>query len=213
MKENKQKYYNEINSLRCSDPKKMWSEIKKQASNKARSNPFNCDISPDRFNRYFINITENLDVKFKVKPEIAFLWKSSRNEFKFQHISHTDIQYYFNSLADKNENDILYMDVKLLKLASRSGHIKVAWIHGQFLSWERYCTRWLEKGQGNTGLKEHHLYVTFHGTTRSQKCISYSGAHVWNFILTKMDPHCSIGLFKSTFRKLLMQCSVSDLKF
>ena len=60
---------------------------------------------------------------------------------------------------------------------------------------------------------EHHLYVTFHGTTRSQKCISYSGAHVWNFILTKMDPHCSIGLFKSTFRKLLMQCSVSDLKF
>ena len=60
---------------------------------------------------------------------------------------------------------------------------------------------------------EHHLYVTFHGTTRSQKCIRYSGAHVWNFILTKMDPHCSIGLFKSTFRNLLMQCSVSDLKF
>ena len=60
---------------------------------------------------------------------------------------------------------------------------------------------------------EHHLYVTFHGTTRSQKCIRYSGAHIWNFILTKMDPHCSIGVFKGTFRNLLMQCSVSDLKF
>ena len=36
---------------------------------------------------------------------------------------------------------------------------------------------------------EHHLYVTFHGTTRSQKCIRYSGAHECNFILTKMDPH------------------------
>ena len=32
---------------------------------------------------------------------------------------------------------------------------------------------------------EHHLYVTFHGTTRSQKCIRHSGAHIWNFILLK----------------------------
>ena len=29
IKENKQKYYNEINSLSASDPKKIWSEIKK----------------------------------------------------------------------------------------------------------------------------------------------------------------------------------------
>ena len=59
----------------------------------------------------------------------------------------------------------------------------------------------------------YHLYVDFHGTTRSQKCIKYLGPHIWNFILTKMNPHCSIGLFKSTFRNLLMQCSVSDLTF
>ena len=42
---------------------------------------------------------------------------------------------------------------------------------------------------------EHHFYVTFHGTTRRQKCITYFGAHVWNFILTKGDPNCSICLF------------------
>ena len=60
---------------------------------------------------------------------------------------------------------------------------------------------------------EHNLYVTFHGTTRSRKCIRYSGAHVWNFILTKMDPHRSIGVFKSTCRIILMQCPVLDLKF
>ena len=59
----------------------------------------------------------------------------------------------------------------------------------------------------------YHLYVDFHGTTRSQKCIKYLGPHIWNFILTKMNPHCSIGLFKSTFRNLLMQCSVSDITF
>ena len=60
---------------------------------------------------------------------------------------------------------------------------------------------------------DHHLYVTFYDTTRSQKCIRYSGAHVWNFIITKMNPLCSICLFKSTFRNLLMQCSVSDWAF
>ena len=51
IKENKQKYYNEINSLSASNPKNMWSEIKKLVSNKSRSNPVNCDISPDRFKR------------------------------------------------------------------------------------------------------------------------------------------------------------------
>ena len=36
---------------------------------------------------------------------------------------------------------------------------------------------------------KHHLYVTFHGTNRNKKCIRQSGAHVWNFMLTKMNPH------------------------
>ena len=68
IKENKQKYYSEINSLSASDPKKMWLEIKKLVSNKSRSNPVNCDISPGRFYKHFINITKNLDDKFKMKP-------------------------------------------------------------------------------------------------------------------------------------------------
>ena len=57
----------------------------------------------------------------------------------------------------------------------------------------------------------YHLYVDFRGTTRSQKCIKYLGPQKWNFTLTRMNPHCSIGLFKSTFRNLLIQCSISDL--
>ena len=59
----------------------------------------------------------------------------------------------------------------------------------------------------------YHLYVDFHGTTRSQKCIKYLGLHIWNFIVARMSPYCSIGLFKSTFCNLLMQCPVSDLTF
>ena len=39
-------------------------------------------------------------------------------EFKFQHISYMGIQCYFDFSANKHGNDILDMDVKLLKLAS-----------------------------------------------------------------------------------------------
>ena len=97
----------------------MLSEIKKLVSNKAKSNPVNCDISPDSFNRHIINITMNLDDKIQMKPG-AFLWKGPRScyEIKSQHISYSDIQYYFDALANKHGNDILDMDVKLLKLAS-----------------------------------------------------------------------------------------------
>ena len=85
----------------------MLSEIKKLVSNKSRSNPVNRDVSPDRFSRHLIDITKNLDDKIKMKPA-ALLWKGPRScyEFKFQHISYTDIQCYFDSLAHKDGNDI-----------------------------------------------------------------------------------------------------------
>ena len=38
--------------------------------------------------------------------------------FKFKHISHTDIESYFKSLANEGGNDILDMNMKLIKLAS-----------------------------------------------------------------------------------------------
>ena len=37
----------------------VWKKI--LVSSKARSNPVKCDISPDKFNSHFINITKNLD--------------------------------------------------------------------------------------------------------------------------------------------------------
>ena len=118
IKENKQKYYNDINSLCATDPKKIWSEIKKLVASKARSNLVKCDISPNRFNSHFINITKNLDSNLKDKPG-TFLWKGpkSRYVFKLHHISFQDIQFYLNSMANKHGNDILGMDIKLLKIA------------------------------------------------------------------------------------------------
>ena len=78
----------------------------------------NCDISPDRFKSHFINITKNLNCNFKNKPD-KFLWKGpkSRYVFKFHHISFQDIQLYLNPMTNKHGNDILGMDIKLLKIA------------------------------------------------------------------------------------------------
>ena len=55
------------------------------------------------------------------------------------------------------------------------------------------------------------LFVSFKSTSRGQQSITYIGPHVWNFILSKINPHCSIGSFKRHIRQLLQHCSVSDL--
>ena len=116
IQENKSKYHKEISSLCANDPKKMWSEIKRLVSSKRTPNVINCDISPDRFNIHFVNITKNQNRNFINEPD-DFLWKGPKSiyVFKFKHISHMDIESYFNSLANKGGNGILDMDIKLIK--------------------------------------------------------------------------------------------------
>ena len=55
------------------------------------------------------------------------------------------------------------------------------------------------------------LFVSFKSTSRGQQSITYIGPHVWKFILSKINPICSIGSFKKHIRQLLQHCSVSDL--
>ena len=107
----------------------MWSEIRKLVSSKARSHPVNCDISMDRFNSHFVNITKNLDSNLKNKPD-KFLWKGPKSlyVFKFHHISFQDIQFYLNSMTNKHGNDILGMDIKLLKIPCPVISISLAYV-------------------------------------------------------------------------------------
>ena len=49
-----------------------------------------------------------------------------------------------------------------------------------------------------------HIYVEFKATTRGQKAFSYSGARIWNFILSHIETDCAIGTFKKHFAKLLL---------
>ena len=55
-----------------------------------------------------------------------------------------------------------------------------------------------------------HIYVQFKGTTRGQKAFSYSGARIWNLILSHIETDCAIGTFKKLFAKLLLN-SKEDL--
>ena len=56
-----------------------------------------------------------------------------------------------------------------------------------------------------------HLYTSFHITRRGQKCVKYTGPHVWNLVLSKINRHCSIDCFKKSLVSLLKECSLSDL--
>ena len=40
--------------------------------------------------------------------------------------------------------------------------------------------------------RSNHIYIQFKGTTRGQKVFSYSGAYIWNFILSHIETDCAI---------------------
>ena len=56
-----------------------------------------------------------------------------------------------------------------------------------------------------------YLYTSFHRTRRGQKCVKYTGPQVWNLVISKINPHYSIGCFKKSLAWLLKECSLSDL--
>ena len=65
-------------------------------------------------------------------------------------------------------------------------------------------------GYNTRNTSTQHLYVSFRGTTRGQKTLSYSGARIWNYILDNIDPDCAIGTFKKHIQKLFLN-SKDDL--
>ena len=97
----------------------MWSEIKRLVSSKRTPNVIICDISPERFNRHFFNITKNQNRNFINEPD-DFLWKGPQSLYvlRLKQKSHMATESYFNPLANKGGSDILVMDINLIKLAS-----------------------------------------------------------------------------------------------
>ena len=55
-----------------------------------------------------------------------------------------------------------------------------------------------------------HIYIQLKETTRGQKAFSYSGAFIWNFILSYIETDCAIGTIKKLCTALLLN-SKEDL--
>ena len=59
-------------------------------------------------------------------------------------------------------------------------------------------------GYNTRNASTQHFYVSFRGTTRGQKTLSYCGTRIWNYIPDKIDPDCAIGTFKKHIQRLFL---------
>ena len=94
----------------------MRSEIKRLVPGKNKHSHITCDISANDFNHHFVNIGKKMNSKFQNYDD-NFLWKGPKSiySFRFKNMSKEDIETYLGSLPNKSNNDILGMDLVLLR--------------------------------------------------------------------------------------------------
>ena len=94
----------------------MWSEIKRLVPAKNKHSHITCDISANDFNHHFANIVKKMNSKFQNYDD-NFLWKGPKSiySFRFKNMSMADVETYLGSLPNKSNNDILGMDLVLLR--------------------------------------------------------------------------------------------------
>ena len=94
----------------------MWSEIKRLLPGKNKHSHITCDISANDFNHHFANIGNKMNSKFQ-NLDATFFWKGPKSihSFRFKRMSSADIVTYLGSLPNRSNNDILGMDIVLLK--------------------------------------------------------------------------------------------------
>ena len=116
IKERKNAYFNDIHTLCRNDPPKMWSEIKRLVPGKNKHSHITCDISANDFNHHFANIGKKMNSKFQ-NCDDNFLWKGPKSihSFRFKNMSKEYIETNLGSLPYKSNNDILGMDLVLLR--------------------------------------------------------------------------------------------------
>ena len=94
----------------------MWSEIKRLVPGKNKHSHITCDIFANDFNHHFANIGNKMNSKFQ-NLDANFFWKGPKSihSFRFKRMSSADIATYLGSLPNRSNNDILGMDIVLLK--------------------------------------------------------------------------------------------------
>ena len=95
---------------------KMGSEIKRLVPGKNKHSHITRDISANDFNYRFANISNKIRSKFQNFDDNCF-WKGPKSihSFRFSEMSNEDIKTYLGSLPNKSNNDILGMDIVVLR--------------------------------------------------------------------------------------------------
>ena len=94
----------------------MWSEIKRLVPNNSKHSRITFDISADVFIQNFADIGNKMNSKFQDWSDELY-WEGSKSihTFRFTKVSNKDIEKYLSSQRKKSNNDILGMDVVLLR--------------------------------------------------------------------------------------------------
>ena len=94
----------------------MWSKIKRLVPEKNKHSHITCDISANDFNHNFASISNKVNSKLQ-NFDAIFFWKGPKSihSFRFNRISNEDIKTNLGYVPDKSHNDILGMDLALLR--------------------------------------------------------------------------------------------------
>ena len=155
---NKKEYYKHVDALSKSDPKQMWGEIKQLVTNKPKHQQRLCNLTPQSFNKFFVQIgSSQVDSRGRMNANDIY-WKGPKSmyTFRFKEITHVDIEQYFVSLSSKANNDLLDFDIRLIKYAapfiseSLSRIINDSLLQGRVdMDWKRARVSPVYKGEGD----------------------------------------------------------------
>ena len=155
---NKKEYYKHVDALSKSDSKQMWGEIKQLVTNKPRHQQRLCNLIPQSFNKFYVQIgSSQVDSRGRMNANDTY-WKRPKSmyTFRFKEITHVDVEQYFVSLSSKANNDLLDFDIRLIKYAapfiskSLSRIINDSLLQGQVhMDWKRARVSPVYKGEGD----------------------------------------------------------------
>ena len=204
IKERKNAYFNDIHTLCRNDPKKMWSEIKRLVPGKNKHSHITCDISANDFNHHFANIGKKMNSKFQNYDD-NFLWKGPKSiySFRFKNMSKEDIETYLGSLPNKSNNDILGMDLVLLRKSAPYISISLANVINKSLSsgvfeqdWKNARVTPIYKDDGDINDENNYrpISVIGHIAKMIESLVSYQ-------IIDFLEEHSFISMDQSAYLK------------
>ena len=204
IKERKNAYFNDIHTLCRNDPPKMWSEIKRLVPGKNKHSHITCDISANDFNHHFANIGKKMNSKFQNNDD-NFLWKGPKSiySFRFKNMSKADIETYLGSLPNKSNNDILGMDLVLLRKSAPYISISLANVINKSLSsgvfeqdWKNARVTPIYKDDGDINDENNYrpISVIGHIAKMIESLVSYQ-------IIDFLEEHSFISMDQSAYLK------------